>query len=76
MPVKYDDETNVDHFLMALLACTGCPVDQPEGCPDSRWRSLLREAGRSLPGFTKAVNEMVRQSYGKNKRMGFSVLQD
>ena len=69
----YNDQQNARHFLRAMASVQGDPeAVRPDDCPESRWKLLLRQAGRSQADFSTQVNAMVRQPLSKRLRLYFA----
>lgn len=68
--MKYTTEQNVDHWLRALDAAHyGDTFGPPNDCPQSRWKSLVREAKLSLPSLKEAVDKHVRSTTKSKKHI-------
>lgn len=70
--MKYTDSQNVRWFLQALQVENegGGQCEPPTGCPRYRWVSFRREARKSLPQMTRAINELARTPMTSEKRIG------
>lgn len=70
--MKYTDADNVRWFLAALQVESQGIIahNPPAGCPRYRWIAFRREARKSLPQITKAINELARTPMTSEKRIG------